>query len=75
MDDPLNFDTSDDTCVVCGQPVGGGRCYSRILYRDQMMALCCPLCLETFQKNPEFYAIAREAAKALRPIEKRTIET
>lgn len=75
MNDPFSFDTSDDTCVVCGQPVSGGRCYSRILYRERKMALCCPLCLETFQKNPEFYDIAREAAKALRPAEKRGSDT
>lgn len=75
MNDPFSFDTSDDTCVVCGQPVSSSRCYSRILYRERKVALCCPLCLETFQKNPEFYDIAREAAKALKPAEKRGGDT
>lgn len=75
MNDPFTFDTTDETCVVCGQPVGRGRCFSHILYRERMMALCCPLCLETFQKNPEYYDIIREAAKALGPAQKREGET
>jgi hypothetical protein len=69
MDDPFTFDTTNETCIVCGQPTSGGRCFSHILYRDRMVALCCPLCLETFQKNPEFYDIVRTAAKALKPKE------
>lgn len=69
MDDPSTFNTTDDTCVVCGQPTGSS-CYSHIQYRERMVALCCPLCLETFQKNPELYDIAREAAKALKPVER-----
>lgn len=70
MDDPFTFGTTDDVCVVCGQRVSGDRCYSHIRYNDRMMALCCPLCLETFQKNPEYYDVIREISKSLKSGEK-----
>lgn len=40
-----------------------------------MLALCCPLCLDTFQKNPEYYDILREAENALRAVKKREPES
>jgi uncharacterized CHY-type Zn-finger protein len=67
MEDPSTFDTSDDTCVVCGTRTNG-HCFSHLRYNDRMMALCCPLCFETFQKNPDYYDILRQAAKALKAV-------
>lgn len=40
-----------------------------------MLALCCPLCLQTFLKNPDYYDILREAEQALKPIKKREGES
>jgi hypothetical protein len=67
MNDPFTFDSTDETCVVCGKSVGGGRGYAHLQFSGRTFALCCPLCLETFQKNPDYYDIVREAAQALRP--------
>ena len=49
--------TQDDTpaCVLCGKNVQGDRGFARINHGGIMVNLCCPHCLETFQKDPEPY--------------------
>ena len=42
----------DDQCAVCGKSVGHGEGFSHLNIEDQMIALCCPLCFETFEKDP-----------------------
>ena len=51
----------DDRCIVCGKSVdhGGGICH--IKADSRMIALCCPLCIETFNKDPRHYLIIRTA--------------
>jgi len=56
----LNMSTEDISewdkrCIVCGKSVekGGELCHLDI--EGHMIAICCPLCLETFEKNPETY--------------------
>jgi hypothetical protein len=46
----------DKQCLVCGKNVenGGGLCHLKV--GDNMIALCCPLCIETYEKSPERYA-------------------
>jgi len=45
----------DTCCTVCGKSVeqGGGFCHINI--ENRMVALCCPLCMDTFQKDPKHY--------------------
>lgn len=42
-------------CIVCGKSVLDGEGFSHIRIEGQMVALCCPLCFETFEKNPKHY--------------------
>jgi ribosomal protein L24E len=51
----------DHLCIVCGKTVdqGGGMCHIKAGAR--MIALCCPLCIETFNKDPRRYLRVREA--------------
>jgi hypothetical protein len=65
MSDPIIFESSEDFCVVCGKPARGISGYSRLLHEDRMYALCCPLCMETFQKKPDYYAAVWLASHAL----------
>ena len=45
-------DDAGERCAVCGKSVVGGGGYTRIKFEEEMVALCCPLCLKTFQQNP-----------------------
>lgn len=45
-------DDAGERCAVCAKSVVGGGGYTRIKFEEQMVALCCPLCLKTFQQNP-----------------------
>ena len=55
-----NFDASDESaagvlCAVCEQMIRGGRWYARINSGGRLLALCCPLCEDTFARNPAPY--------------------
>lgn len=67
VSEPLDSQPSADFCVVCGKPARGVSGYCRLLHEDRMFALCCPLCLETFQKRPEYYVAIWVASQAFRP--------
>jgi predicted nucleic acid-binding Zn ribbon protein len=56
----MNFDASKEDvpfvqCAVCEQGITGGRWFARIRCGERMVALCCPLCTEVFEKNPKPY--------------------
>lgn len=66
MTDPFISDSNcGETCVVCGKSVAGGRGYSHIQHEGESFALCCPLCLETFQKKPGYYTLMKSANETL----------
>ena len=50
--DPL---TASVLCAVCDNGISGGRWFARIGHQRITVALCCPLCTETFNKNPDNY--------------------
>ena len=49
----------DVHCIVCQKSVdhGGGMAHFNV--EGEMVALCCPLCIETFNKNPKHYLSLR----------------
>lgn len=54
------FDASDPEisfveCAVCEKAITGGKWFARIKHGEWMVALCCPLCTETFEANPHGY--------------------
>ena len=54
----------DDHCVVCDKSVGHGEGFSHLNIDGEMIALCCPLCFETFEKDPSKY-LRRRATRRL----------
>ena len=46
-------------CIVCGKSVLEGEGFSHIRVEGEMVALCCPLCFETFEKDPKRYLSLR----------------
>ena len=53
--DATNMDTESVQCIVCEKEITGGKWTARIKHGERMVALCCPLCLETFEANPDIY--------------------
>ena len=54
------FDASNDEvefvqCAVCEKVITGGKWCARIRSGQWIVALCCPLCTETFHRNPKPY--------------------
>ena len=51
----------DQHCIVCGKSVdhGGGLAHFKV--EGRMIAICCPLCIETFTKDPRHYLSLRKA--------------
>lgn len=67
-----------DECIVCGKQVAGGRGFAHLSHADEMVTLCCPLCLETFKRSPAMYVARREAgriAASLKAKKKRGVQT
>ena len=67
----MNFDATDSDCesvqcVVCEKEIMNGKWTARIKHGERMVALCCPLCLETFEENPEVYVRRLETLELLR---------
>ena len=53
----------DEQCAVCGKSVGHNEGFSHLNIEGEMIALCCPLCFETFEKEPAKYLSRRAARK------------
>ena len=55
-------------CIVCGKSVLDGEGFCHIRVDEEMVAICCPLCFETYEKNPQRYLslhrMRREAARS-----------
>jgi hypothetical protein len=56
----------DKECLVCGNGVEHGEGFARIKVGEHMITLCCPLCMEVYQKDPQRY-LARLLIRNLRP--------
>ncbi len=64
MDALINTESEQETCIVCQKPVRYGTGFAHIKHDRCMVTLCCPLCMETFQKHPAPY-VALQAARNL----------
>jgi hypothetical protein len=53
--DAYNPEVEFVQCAVCENGITGGRWFARVAQGELMVALCCPLCLEVFEKNPVPY--------------------
>ena len=55
LEDTIGYRNEVPACAVCGKNVQNGGGFARLKSGERMLELCCPLCLETFQKNPAPY--------------------
>jgi hypothetical protein len=54
IEDTIDF-AHEDTCAVCGRGLRPSEAIAT-LYRDgRRLLVCCPLCLEAYEKEPTNY--------------------
>jgi len=53
--DASNLECEYVRCAVCEKAITGGKWFARIKHGTWMVALCCPLCAETFEREPHPY--------------------
>jgi len=59
-------------CIVCGKSVLDGEGFSHIRVDEEMIAICCPLCFETYEKNPQRYISLHRMRRAAAAADKKT---
>ena len=64
--DASNLDCAYVQCAVCEKVITGGKWFARIKNGERMVALCCPLCTETFETNPHTYVRRMETLEYMR---------
>jgi hypothetical protein len=64
--DASNLDVEYVQCAVCEKAITRGEWFARIKDREWMVALCCPLCTETFQRSPHAYVRRIETLEYMR---------
>lgn len=65
--DATNPEVEFVQCAVCEQGITASRWFARVACDDIMVALCCPLCLEVFEKNKQVYARRVKTLSRSRP--------
>ena len=48
--------TRGETCVVCGKSTDGNTGTAHLFHDGRSFALCCPVCVEMFQRAPARFA-------------------
>ena len=64
--DASRLDCAYVQCAVCEKEITGGKWFARIKHAQWMVALCCPLCTEAFERNPRGYIRRIETLEFMR---------
>jgi hypothetical protein len=48
--------SGEETCFVCGKSAAGGPGFSHLYHEGRQFALCCPVCVQMFQRAPDRFA-------------------
>ena len=54
-------------CIVCGKSVLDGEGFAHLRVECEMVAICCPLCFENFEKKSEALSELAQAPTEVRP--------
>jgi ribosomal protein L24E len=47
---------NEESCAVCGKAVAEGLCTAHVYHDGRRFPLCCPMCLDLFQRAPGRFA-------------------
>lgn len=64
FEDNIGYRNEGETCVVCGKGLRPGEALATLHQEGRKLPICCPLCLEAYQKDPKPY-LERLARRAL----------
>lgn len=46
----------DETCIVCGKSTEGAAGFAHLYHKGLRFSLCCPMCVQMFQRAPGRFA-------------------
>jgi hypothetical protein len=55
IEDTIGYQDPSNSCVVCGKGLRPGEALATMHEGETKLPICCPLCLEAYQKDPKFY--------------------
>ncbi len=55
FEDTLGSLDEGNVCIVCGKGLKPGDAFVKLHEGETKVPLCCPLCFETYQKDPNPY--------------------
>lgn len=55
IEDTIGCGNEGETCVVCGKGLRPGEALAKIHEGESKLPICCPLCLEAYEKDPKPY--------------------
>ncbi len=55
LGDNIGYLTEGESCVVCGKALKPGEALATMHEGESKLPICCPLCLEAYQKDPKHY--------------------
>lgn len=53
IEDTIGYQNEGESCVVCGKGLKSGEALATLHQGASKLPLCCPLCFETYQKDPK----------------------
>lgn len=65
--DEFCIPSEGETCAVCGKSIRKDCGYAHVKYEGEMIPLCSPLCVETFQKQPHVYTSRKQVQNLIKP--------
>jgi hypothetical protein len=55
IDPNVRVSADGETCVVCGKTLRPGEALAKIHSGGSKLPICCPLCLDAYQRDPKPY--------------------
>jgi len=55
IEDTIGYQNEGETCIVCGKGLKPGEALATMHQDGSKLPICCPLCFESYQKDPHPY--------------------
>jgi hypothetical protein len=72
IEDMIGYRDEEPACVVCGKALKPGEALAKMHKEGRKLLICCPLCLDAYEKDPNLYlerlakrTLARELAHSV----------
>ncbi len=70
IEDTIGYREEGETCVVCGKGIRPGEALAKLHHGESKLSICCPLCLEAYEKDPQPYLDRLAKRTLLRELDK-----